>query len=705
MTTTADQNAATLPYLHPDLPIAERVRDLIGRMTLEEKASQMLNVAPGIERLGIPPYDWWNECLHGVGRAGIATVFPQSIGMAAMWDDDLMHRIAVSISDEARAKHHHAMQKGFHGRSFGLTYWTPNINIFRDPRWGRGQETYGEDPWLTTRMGVAFVKGLQGNDDRYLKLVATPKHFAVHSGPEANRHQFDAKATVRDMVETYFPAFKACVQEANAASVMGAYNRLNGEACCASPFLLQQVLRDAWGFDGYVVSDCGAIEDIYEHHKLFRIKESAVAFAVKAGCDLCCGEAYDALVGAVQQGYLSEADIDRSLERLFVARFKLGMFDPPARVPYAQIPYEVVNCPAHQELALQAARESLVLLKNEGNLLPLKLANQYIGVLGPNANAPDTLVGNYNGNPARAITPLEGIIARAFPQANIMYHEACPLVGQADTVMWEAMEIIRDADMFIIVGGLSVAVESEEGPTSGDRISLDLPASQRALLEKVHATGKPYVVVLLNGSAVAGAWAEQAPAILEAWYPGEAGGTAIAEALFGDYNPGGRLPVTFYQSVEQLPDFEDYHMPGHTYRYFTGTPLFPFGYGLSYTTFTYGNLQVQTGNVAAGETVTVSVEVRNSGDRAGDEVVQLYVSDIEASVPVAIRNLQGFRRIHLAAGETQTVTFTLQPDQFMVTADDGTRFLEPGAFRISVGGGQPGCTPEHQMVETTIEIG
>lgn len=696
---------ADAAYLDPSLPVATRVRDLIGRMTLEEKVAQMLNGAPAVERLGIPKYDWWNECLHGVGRAGIATVFPQAIGMAATWNTPLMHRIAVAISDEARAKHHDALRRHNHNIYFGLTYWTPNINIFRDPRWGRGQETYGEDPYLTARLGVAFVRGLQGDDPRYLKLVATPKHYAVHSGPENKRHSFEAIVSQRDLVETYLPAFEATVKEGKAVSVMGAYNRTNGEACCASPTLLQQILRDAWGFDGYVVSDCGAVEDIYEHHHLFRIKESAIAAAVKAGCDLCCGGAYSALTGAVEQGYLEVQDLDTALERLFTARFRLGMFDPPEMVPYATVPMSVVNCDDHQALTLQTARESLVLLKNDG-LLPLARVGQTVGVIGPNANDPEALLGNYNGTPAKSVTPLAGIISAAFPHCNVMYAKGCEIMSPEGQITWECRELCNQVDVIVAVVGLNPMMENEEGVDgSGDRVTLDLPAGQQSLLEMVHTSGKPYVVVLLNGSALAVNWAaEHAPAILEAWYPGEAGGTAIAEAIFGDYTPGGRLPVTVYTSVEHLPDFEDYAMEGRTYRYFRGRPLYPFGYGLSYTTFAYCNLTVSASTVRAGVPLTVSAEVTNTGARAGDEVAQVYITDVDASVPVAIRSLAGFQRLHLAPGETQRVTFTLQPEQFMVTADDGTRFLEPGTHRVSVGGGQPGYTPTTQIVEGTVQV-
>ncbi len=694
----------TFPYQNPSLPTSERIADLLGRMTLEEKASQMLNQAPAIERLGIPAYDWWNECLHGVGRAGMATVFPQAIGLAATFNAPLLHRAATAISDEARAKHHNALARDMHARYFGLTYWSPNINIFRDPRWGRGHETYGEDPFLTGQMGIAFITGLQGDDPKYLKLSACSKHYAVHSGPESARHTFDVHPTPRDLTDTYLPAFKVTVQEGKVESIMGAYNRVNGEACCASPTLLQHYLRDTWGFTGHVVSDCGAIEDIYERHKVFRIKEQAIAEAVKAGCDLCCGSAYDALVSAVQQGYLTEADIDLALTRLFSARFRLGMFDPPAQVPYAQIPLSVVSCPEHRALALQSARESLVLLKNDG-ILPLKPQGKIIGVIGPNANEPDVMMGNYNGNPSYSVTPLQGIIEQAFPAANVMYSAGCEINGPEGAIFWEAHEIAEVADVLIVVLGLSPMLEGEEGLAQADRPSLDLPAAQQSLLDLLAKSGKPMVVVLLNGSALAVNWAqEHAAAILEAWYPGEAGGAAIGEALFGAYNPGGRLPVTFYTSIEQVPDFENYDMTGRTYRYFTETPLYPFGFGLSYTTFEYGKLAVSAPTIAAGETITVSAEVRNTGAVAGDEVVQLYISAEHPSVPAPIRNLQGFQRIHLQPGTAQTVTFTLTDEAFRYADPAGVSILDPGTFRISVGGGQPGYVPATQMVEGILEV-
>jgi beta-glucosidase len=681
----------TTVYQDPGRPLEERVRDLIGRMTLQEKISQMVHDAPAIERLGVPAYNWWNECLHGVGRAGIATVFPQAIGMAATWNPELIHRMATAVSDEARAKHHEFARQGDRGIYKGLTFWTPNINIFRDPRWGRGQETYGEDPFLTARIGVAMVQGLQGDHPRYLKVAATAKHYAVHSGPEADRHHFDAQASPRDLAETYLPAFEALVREAKVEAVMGAYNRTNGEPCCASDTLLGEILRGEWEFDGHVVSDCWAIRDIFAHHKVVDTPEEAAALAVRAGCDLNCGETYVYLLGAIEQGLLAEADLDRALERLFRTRFRLGMFDPPERVPYARIPYKVNDCQAHRELALEVARQSLVLLKNADATLPLADVGR-IAVIGPNADDPEVMLGNYNGTPSRSTTPLAGIRAAATARGiEVDYAQGCDLLEPDRSGFDEALALARQADVVIAVLGISQMVEGEEHPGKpwADRTEIDLPAVQEALLQALAEVGKPLVVVLLNGSALAVNWAAaHAQSILEAWYPGEEGGVAIAEALWGDYNPGGRLPVTFYTGVDQLPPFEQYDMRGFTYRYFEGEPLYPFGYGLSYTSFRYSDLRV-TPRVRPGQTVNVTVRVENAGARAGDEVVQLYLSDDASAYPAPIRRLAGFERIHLAPGEARRVGFTLGRQEMLVHDDEGEPLLEPGTFTLAVGGGQP----------------
>ncbi|MET0646332.1 MAG: glycoside hydrolase family 3 C-terminal domain-containing protein [Pyrinomonadaceae bacterium] len=842
---------ARAPYLDLSLPIERRVADLVARMTLEEKVSQMMNAAPAIERLGIPEYDWWNEALHGVAFNGVATVFPQAIGLGATFDPRLVGRVAEVISTEARAKYHEAQRRGDRARFRGLTFWSPNINIFRDPRWGRGQETYGEDPYLSSRLGVEFVKGLQGNDPTYLKVVATPKHYAVHSGPEPERHRFDAKAFERDLRETYTPAFRATVMEAKAVSVMCAYNRVNGEPACANTHLLGRLLRGEWGFTGYVVSDCGAIDDIFRRHNFTKTPEEASAVAVKRGTDLECGDTYRALVDAVKQGQISEGEIDTAVKRLFEARFRLGMFDPPEMVKYAQIPFSVNDSTEHRRLALEAARESVVLLKNEKNTLPLKKDLKSIAVIGPNADDAQVLLGNYNGQPSRATTPLEGIRRHVSPQTKVLYAQGTPLmefsgipipasalhdlkaeffanrklegapvltrdekavdfdwgmntpapgvpaddfsarwtgkliptasgkyrlgataddglrvyldgrlivedwtehapttrtgevtleagrsydlkfeyfegrIGAVAKLVWqppalqttgspyaEALDVAKQADAVVLVLGISAQLEGEEmnvtepGFAGGDRTDIGLPARQQALLEAVTATGKPAVLVLLSGSALAVNWADQnVPAIVQAWYPGEEGGTALADVLFGDYNPAGRLPVTFYKAVDQLPPFESYAMEGRTYRFFKGQPLYPFGHGLSYTRFIYSGLKVSSPRVSPTQSVTVSATVENAGRVEGDEVVQLYVTDTEASVRVPVRSLVGVERVRLKPGEKRVVSFTIEPRQLAVIGDDGRAFVEPGEFRVSVGGKQPGFTGTADAATTSFVEG
>lgn len=841
---SADQerNQSLLPYKNHSLSLDERVEDLLSRMTLEEKISQMMNDAPAVERLDVPRYNWWNECLHGVARAGLATVFPQAIGLAATWDAELMYRMAVAISDEARAKHHEFVRRGKRGIYQGLTFWSPNINIFRDPRWGRGMETYGEDPFLTGRMAVSFVRGLQGEDPCYLKVIATPKHYAVHSGPEPDRHSFDARTDMRDLRETYLPHFEMAIKEAHAFSVMCAYNRYEGEACCGSQKLLTKILREEWGFEGYVVSDCGAIQDIHQYHKIVDTPEEASALAVKSGCDLNCGSAYKKLLDAVKKGFISEEEIDTSLRRLLKARFKLGMFDPPEMVPYSQIPYSKVDCEEHRMLALEAAKASLVLLKNEDDLLPLRKDIGSIAVIGPNAHDVEVLLGNYNGTPAQPVTPLQGIKDKVSAKTMVHYALGChwadnlpsfevvpssvlfviergekiqglraeyfnnrdfegePVFFRIDrnidfnwwdgapredfdddnfAVRWtgelvppvtgtyvlggegfngfriylddkllvefdgshhprktyktvnlnagqpcklkveffersenahmrllwsvpgrdyqrEAMERAKESDVIILVMGLSPRLEGEEmdveveGFAGGDRLNLELPAAQMKLMKAIHSLGKPIALVLLNGSALAVNWAQQhIPAILEAWYPGQAAGEAIADILFGDYNPAGRLPVTFYKSVDQLPLFEDYSMEGRTYRYFEGEPLYPFGYGLSYTEFKYTGLMVPQ-TTREDQDVLVSVDVENVGNREGDEVVELYLTDLEATVPVPLRSLKGFRRVRLKPGEKRTVQFTLKPRDLSLIDSEFKRVVEPGVFEVAVGGKQPG---------------
>lgn len=685
-------------YQNTTQPPEVRAADLVARLTLDEKISQMQHAAPAIDRLGIPEYNWWNECLHGVGRAGTATIFSQAIGLAATWNTDLLAEVVTAIGDEGRAKHHEAARSGNRSQYYGLTFWTPNINIFRDPRWGRGQETYGEDPYLTARFGVTFVKYLQGDDPKYLKAAACAKHYAVHSGPENGRHYFNAVASPRDLWDTYLPAFEALVTEAKVEAVMGAYNRTNGEPCCASPTLLEEILRQRWGFQGHVVSDCWAIDDIFKHHRVVETAEEAVALAVNAGCDLECGCAYGALVGAVEQGLIDEPTIDRAVTRLMTTRFRLGLFDPDEAVPYAAIPYSVNDSAEHAALALRTARESMVLLKNEAGFLPLPKTLKRVAVIGPNADDLHVLLGNYNGTPSNPVTPLAGIRAK-LPDAEVVYARGSSVWGSHTEGYDEALRAARDAEVIIYAGGLSQAIEGEEGQhesvpddekSMGDRVDIVLPPLQQNLLEQLHQLGKPVVLVLINGGAVSIPWANtHLPAILEAWYPGQAAGTAIADVLFGDYNPGGRLPVTVYRSLDDLPGFHDYDMTNRTYRYFTGEPLYPFGYGLSYTDFAYRNLRLSRETLADGQTLAVTVDVQNVGQRAGDEVAQLYLRHLNASIPAPRHSLQGFQRLALQPGETRRVTFTLESRQFSLVSAAGERVLEPGEVQIFVGGGQP----------------
>ncbi|MES1259959.1 MAG: glycoside hydrolase family 3 C-terminal domain-containing protein [Gemmatimonadota bacterium] len=661
-------------YLNESLPIAERVHDLVSRMTLPEKISQLKDVAPAIERLGVPAYNWWNEALHGVARSGMATSFPQAIGLAAMWDEPLMLRTASVISDEARAKYQEYLRQGKHDRYGGLTFWSPNINLFRDPRWGRGQETYGDDPFLSGRLAVQFVRGLQGDDPKYLKTVATVKHFAVHSGPEPSRHSFDAVIGERDLRESYLPQFEAGIREGGAYSLMCAYNRIDGKPACGSDMLLQQILRNEWGFPGYVVSDCGAIDDIYRGHKVVATGPEAAAVGVRTGTDLECGGVYGNLATSVRLGLVAETQIDTNLTRLFTARFKLGMFDAPEHVRWAQTPFSVLDQVSHRELARTTARESMVLLKNQGNALPLSKNIRTLAVIGPNADEPSVLLGNYNGSPSDTVTPLRGIRAAVSKQTKVVYARGTNLADglltrdstPSATLEAEAERVARSADAVVLVLGLTNRLEGEEmrvqveGFRGGDRTTIDLPASQERLLERIVATGKPTVLVLINGSALAINWAnEHVPAIVEAWYPGQAGGTAIADILFGDYNPAGRLPVTFYRSVDDLPPFDNYNMTGRTYRFFDGPPLYPFGHGLSYTTFAYDSLRTNADTMNASGTITVSVNVTNTGKRPGDEVVQLYVQHVGSLVSRPRQDLRGFKRITLQPGEMRRVEFPL----------------------------------------------
>ena len=690
------------PFQDPDLTIEARLDDLVPRLTLAEKAAQMLHEAPAIPRLEIPAYNWWNECLHGVARAGIATVFPQAIALAATFDVDRVAAVARAIADEARAKHHEYLRQADRGMYKGLTFWSPNINIFRDPRWGRGHETYGECPFLTSRLAVATCRALQGDDPEHLKLVATPKHFAVHSGPEGLRHSFDATVGEKDLRETYLPAFHACVTEAGAGSVMTAYNRVNGEPCSGSPTLIQQILRDEWGFDGYVVSDCWAIKDFHEGHGVTATPEESAALAVKAGCDLNCGCTYGHLPAAVAQGLLTEAEVDCSLRRLFRARLRLGMFDPPARVAYAAIPYEVNDSDAHRALARATAAASMVLLKNDGGLLPLRRDLLSVAVIGPNADDRAVLLANYAGEPSRFVTPLEGIRAAVAPGTRVWYAQGCQRLGtKTDGLgragnLSEAVSVASRADAVVLCLGLSADIEGEQGDAgnseaAGDKTDLALTGLQQTLLETAVALGKPTVLVVLAGSPLDLAWAHDHSgpgAILAAWYPGAEGGAALADVLFGKVSPAGRLPVTFPRRVADLPPIADYAMKGRTYRYLEEPPLYPFGYGLSYTQFSYSGLALSADRVRAGDSVTIRATVTNVGARAGDEVVQLYVKDCEASCAVPHWSLRGFRRITLAPRASAPIELTLTPRDLSLIDDRGRRVLEPGRFLLSLGGSQ-----------------
>lgn len=840
------------PFQDPNLPVDIRVQDLISRMKINEKVTQLFHAAEGVDRLGVPNYNWWNECLHGVARAGRATVFPQAIGLAATFDEDLMYKVASSISDEARAKYNYFVKGGVRSIYTGLTFWSPNINIFRDPRWGRGQETYGEDPYLTGRMAVNFIKGLQGDDPKYLKVVATAKHYAVHSGPEATRHIDNIFVNNRDLYETYLPAFKASVMEGRVQSVMCAYNRFRDKPCCGSDLLLGNILRNEFGFNGYVVSDCGAISDFFTpgHHNVVPTSTRAWGWSLASGTDLNCESSRPFLVNnldsAINVGIINEKDINKALERLFRARFMLGMFDPDEMVPYSKITFSEVGTKEHLDLALVAAEKSLVLLKNNG-ILPLKNVKR-IAVIGPNANNFDILIGNYNGDPINPVTPLKGLRDK-LGASKVLYTPGCAIVpgiytdyevvssrdlyhsengrprpglkaeyftnvdfkgtpkieridnnidfvwyespvsgkledqfsvrwsgilvprksgkyifggnvrlsidnkpvrgtevslekgkqysieariairpgGWANTVepsatlTWfetsrdlhaEAMAAAGKADVVIFCSGISANLEGEEMPieidgfSHGDRTHINLPKIQEDLLNDLKNTGKPVICVNFSGSAVALNWeTENLPAVIQAFYPGEATGTALARLLFGEFNPSGRLPLTFYKSVDDIPDFKNYLMEGKTYRYFKGEPLFGFGYGLSYTTFRYNNLSLPS-SVSAGKDVKVSAEVTNTGKFDGEEVVQLYVTDLEATSPVPIRSLAGFKRIFLKTGESRKVEFTLNPEALSLINKAYNRVIEPGKFRISVGGSQPDpkAIEQKSVLQSEIEV-
>ncbi|MCG6926667.1 MAG: glycoside hydrolase family 3 C-terminal domain-containing protein [Acidobacteria bacterium] len=687
--------ADNAPYLDPTRPIEARVADLVGRMTAAEKIDQLSSTAPALERLGIPAYDYWNESLHGVARAGRATIFPQAIGMAATFDPDLVRRVATVISDEARAKHNASVHAGFRDRYRGLTFWTPNINIFRDPRWGRGQETYGEDPFLTARMGSAYVRGLQGDDDRYLKAAACAKHYAVHSGPEGLRHGFDAIATPKDLHETYLPAFEALV-DAGVEIVMCAYNRTNGDPCCGSDFLLQETLRDSWGFDGHVVSDCGAVNDLHQGHKVTKDAAESAAVTLKAGTDLAC-TSYAALHEAFERHLVTEADLDRALSRVLRTRFRLGLFDPESMVPWSSVPDTVIGSDAHRQLSREAAVKSMVLLKNQDGLLPLSKDLRMVYVTGPLAADAQVMIGNYYGLNEDIATVLEGVMGKVSAATKVDFRQGALLdranVNPADWFSGSA----READVTIAVVGVSNLLEGEEGasiasPDKGDRFDISLPENQVAFVKKMGENAKKLVVVVLSGSPVAMPEVhELADAVVFAWYPGMEGGRAIADVLFGDAVPSGRLPLTFPKSMDQLPPYEDYSMKGRTYRYMTKEPLYPFGFGLSTTTFSYGELELSKETVGQGGDLTASVRVTNEGDRAGEEVVQLYVSALDASVAAPLAALKAFQRVSVDPGQSAAVRFTVTPEMLAVINDEGEPAVGPGRFRLTVGGASPGA--------------
>jgi beta-glucosidase len=691
-------------------------------MTLDEKISQMLHYAPAIDRLGVPAYNWWSEALHGVARAGVATVFPQAIGMASSFDTDLLKEIAEVISDEGRAKHHEFVRQDDRDIYKGLTFWSPNINIFRDPRWGRGHETYGEDPYLTGELGLAFIKGLQGDHPKYLKLAACAKHFAVHSGPENLRHSFDAVVSQKDLYETYLPAFEKAVKVGNVESVMGAYNRMNGEPCCGSKTLLQDILRDSWGFKGHVVSDCWAICDFHLHHKVTNTPQESAAMAVKNGSDLNCGKTYASLMSSIHQGLLEESDIDIACTRLFETRFKLGMFDPEEDVPYAQIPYEVNDQESHHKLAIEAAKRSMVLLRNKDYALPLNINEvKSIAVIGPNANDPIMMLGNYNGTPSRSVTPLQGIQDVAKDKARVYYAKGCEVVhsktenlATTHDRIAEAVSAALKADVAIVCVGLNASYEGEEGDAgnseaAGDKDTLELPGLQNELLEAIVGTGTKTIVVVLTGSAMDLTWAhEHAQGIVQAWYPGAEGGVALAELLFGNVDFSARLPVTYVRHTEDLPDFLDYSMKNRTYRYIETTPLYPFGYGLSYNEYAYSELTLSANKLQVGEDLKVSVTVKNMSEADGREVTQVYLKDMEASVVVPHCSLVAFDNVELKGKESRTLTFTISSEKMAVITNEGKSVIEPGRFTISVGGHGPdeqsALLTGTQVLETEFEV-
>lgn len=697
-------------YLDPNLSISERVQDLLSRLTLDEKVGMMNHPAQGVPRLGIPDYNFWSEALHGVAANGRATVFPQAIGMAATWDRDLIYRVASAIGDEGRAKYHAALRRNGSTDQFqGLTFWSPNVNIFRDPRWGRGQETWGEDPFFTGEMATEFVKGLQGDHPKYLKAAACAKHYAVHSGPEKDRHTFNAIVSKHDLYDTYLPAFKKLVTEAKVEAVMGAYNRTLDEPCCGSKLLLEDILRGEWGFEGHVVSDCGALTDFHVNHKVTKDASETVALALKLGCDIGCDHVYSEIPEAIARGLITEADVDQALARTLGTRFKLGMFDPDENVPFASIGMEVVACDAHRQLAYRAATESVVLLKNKNNILPIKPSAKKIFVTGPTATSLEALLGNYSGLNDRMITLLEGLTKRVPEGMGVGYHLGALLKHPREVKETWAPLVAQSADVTIVCVGLTPDLEGEEGaalltPLNGDRESISLPESQVNYIKELAIHSAKIVLVVTGGSPIAlGDVEDMVDAILFVWYPGMEGGRAVADVLFGDISPAGKLPITFPKSPDQLPPFDDYSMNSRTYRYMTEEPLYPFGFGLSYTRFEYSDLQLDKTELALGESLNVSLTLTNCGESAPErsrveasaEVAQFYLSDIHASTIVPLQYLIGFERVYLKAGESKTLHFTLTPEMMSFYNADGKLTLEPGEFRLEVGG----CSPSKRGQE------
>ncbi len=711
-------------YLDEALSFEDRAKDLVSRMTLEEKVFQTLHTAPAIERLDLKAYNWWNEALHGVARAGVATVFPQAIGLGASFDEDLLEEVAETISTEGRAKFNAQQKYGDYDIYKGLTFWSPNVNIFRDPRWGRGHETYGEDPYLSSRLGVRFIKGIQGNDDKYMKAAACAKHFAVHSGPEDIRHSFNAECSTQDLYETYLPAFKACVQEADVEAVMGAYNRTNGEPCCGSKTLLKDILRDDWGFKGHVVSDCWAVKDFHEYHKVTSTAVESVALAMNNGCDLNCGNLFGNLLFAVRDGLVEEKTIDEAVTRLVTTRMKLGLFDNPDKVPFNKIGYEQVDTKEHLKLNLETSKKTIVLLKNENKLLPLdKTKLKTVGVIGPNANNRKALVGNYEGTASEYITILEGVKEYLGEDIRVFHSEGCHLfnnaisgLGLENDRLSEARIVCDMSDVVIACFGLDPGLEGEEGDqgnefASGDKNSLNLPGIQEDIIKELHKSGKPVILVLMSGSALSIPWAdEHIPAIVQAWYPGAQGGRAIAQILFGDYSPEGKLPVTFYRTTEELPDFTDYNMADRTYRYMKNEALYPFGFGLSYTDFELKNIALDQDEIVAGRNILCTASIKNIGDMPGAEAIQVYVKLKQEGAPNW--QLKGLKKVYLKSGEEKEISIELKDSAFGLYDNEGKLLLHEGEYEVFVGTNQPdtrsifltGKTPYSKIIKSKQNI-